>query len=540
MRVVLVFTPLANPTYVPVGITTLCEYIHVHVPDCSIRAVDLNLRLWQETAGMSEAGRAFRDFMQGRDGDFYDRGRYDHYLGVWSELAQVHEQYVQHSKVYLEQGILDDAFEAVLKRCADEVLADKPELIGISVMYPRQVLFTLALAKYLDALLRRAEMTHPGAAASGFCGSASRPRIILGGATLSALRDEEILTACPFVDGVFSGEGELGLQSLCEGQPFERIGGLAWRREGQIVRNRKPDTVPLAKIPQPRFEGIDLGAYYSPRPVVPVIYSRGCKWRKCRFCAHNFSYSGYRKRDNAAFVDYLVELKETHGVYDFYFADQYVDAEDMYLLSQEILRRGVAVNFHLMGRPTDSYTPELLETLSQAGCRWISWGVETGSQRLLDVCGKGTQVETIRRVLQDTHAAGISNLLMMIFGLPTSGDEDMRATLDFLDDMGPFVDDATCSSFQLWEKTGFANQAGAYGLKIVERERFVVCPEGPIHSLRLAFKEKGQDGNYRPGRGGGEAAQWQRRKKMAGWDSIYDGLCCEHYLLYAVHQSNGR
>lgn len=521
MRTVLVFGPPANPTYVPLGITTLCEYIRTHLPACGIRAVDLNLLLWQDAAGGSEPGRVFRDFMQGRSGDFYDRAQYDYHSATWAELAGVHDQYTKDAKIYLEQDVLSDSLRTVLARCAERVLADEPELIGISVMYPRQVVFSLGLAKYLALLFSD-------------CPN-KRPTIVLGGATISALRDEEVLKVCPFVDAVFSGEGEIGLQMLCEGQPFERIGGLAWRKDGQVVRNRKPDTIPLGRVPQPRFEGIDLRAYFAPRPVVPVIYSRGCKWRKCRFCAHNFSYSGYRKRTNAAFVDYLAELNASQGVRDFYFADQYVDAEDMYLLSEEILKRGLEVYFQIMGRPTDSYTAEVLQTLSKAGCRWISWGVETGSQRLLDLCNKGTQVETIRRVLADAHAAGISNLLMMIFGLPTSRDEDLRATLDFLDDMAPFADDVTCSSFQLWEKTGFAAQPGVYGLKVTDWDRFVTCPEGPIHSLRLEFKEKGADGSYRPGRGAMESVQWQRRKKMAGWHSVYDGLCCEHYLLYAVH-----
>ena len=189
-----------------------------------------------------------------------------------------------------------------------------------------------------------------------------------------------------------------------------------------------------------------------------------------------------------------------------------------------------------MGRPTDSYSPEVLAALSQAGCRWISWGVETGSQRLLDVCGKGTEVAVIRRVLADAHAAGISNLLMMIFGLPTGRDEDMNVTLDFLDDMASYVDDVTCSSFQLWERTGFAANPGAYGLKITDRDCFVTTPTGPVHSLRLGFCEKGDDGSDRPGRGAMEAAQWQKRKKRAGWHTVYDGLCCEHYLLYAGNQ----
>ena len=524
MRAVLVFTPPANPTYVPLGIATLCEYIQTHLADCAIRPLDLNLFLWRQLAESSEPAAAFRDFMQGRSGDFYDRTQYDHHCRTWAELAAVFDGYECDAKVYLEQNRLSDDFAVILAQCAEQVLADSPQLVGISVMYPRQVVFSLALAKYLDA---------------AFANSSERPQIVLGGATISALRDEEILRACPFVDAVFSGEGETGLQKLCEGASFETINGLAWRRGDSIVHNRKPDTIPLARVPQPRFAGLDLQAYFTPRPVVPVIYSRGCLWRKCRFCAHNFSYSGYRKRPNAAFVEYLAELNAAQGVSDFYFADQYVDVDDMVRLSNEIIGRGLRINFQIMGRPTDTYTPEALAVLSRAGCRWISWGVETGSQRLLDVCGKGTSVDSIRRVLIDTQAAGISNLLMMIFGLPTSRDEDLRATLDFLDDMAPYVDDVTCSSFQLWEKTGFAANPAAYGLKVTERDRFFATATGPVHSLRLAFLETGDDGTSRPGRGAMEAAAWQRRKKRANWHTVYDGLCCEHYLRYASKLTHG-
>ncbi len=521
MRAVLVFTPPANPTYMPLGITTLCEYIRTHLPQVAIRPVDLNLDLWNRIADADETAGAFRDFMCGRRGDFYDRTQYDEYLNIWSQLSHRFDRYERDGKAYLETDALDGDFQAILSRFADLVLADEPDFVGISVMYPRQVVISLALAKFIDAR---------------FAACDNRPQIILGGATISALPDEEILHACPFVDAVFSGEGEIGLQQLCEQVPYDQIGGLAWRNGPAVVTNRKPDTLPLAKVPQPRFEDLDVNAYFTPRPVVPVIYSRGCMWRKCRFCAHNFSYSGYRRRSNIEFVRYLAELGETRGVRDFYFADQYVDAIDMFDLSKEIIDRGLKISFHIMGRPTDSYTPEVLAALSQAGCRWISWGVETGSQRLLDVCGKGTDVTVIRRVLADAHAAGISNLLMMIFGLPTSRDEDLRATLDFLDDMAPFVDDITSSSFQLWERTAFAANAAAYGLKITDRDCFVTTPAGPVHSLRLAFREKGDDGSYRPGRGAMEVARWQKRKKMARWHTVYDNLCCEHYLLYAAKQ----
>ena len=323
MRAVLVFTPPANPTYMPLGMATLCEYIRAHLPQVAIRPVDLNLDIWNRMADADTSSAAFRDFMRGRRGDFYDRDQYGQYLKIWSQLAHRFDRYERDCKVYLETDTLGDDFQSVLAGFADLVLVDTPDFVGISVMYPRQVVFSLALAKFIDAR---------------FAGREGRPQMVLGGATISALRDEEILRACPFVDAVFSGEGEVGLQKLCEQTPYDQIGGLAWRNGSAIVTNRKPDTLPLAKIPQPRFDDLDVNAYFAPRPVVPVIYSRGCMWRKCRFCAHNFSYSGYRKRSNAAFVEYLAELGQTQGVRDFYFADQYVDAVDMFNLYQRNYR----------------------------------------------------------------------------------------------------------------------------------------------------------------------------------------------------------
>lgn len=56
--------------------------------------------------------------------------------------------------------------------------------------------------------------------------------------------------------------------------------------------NRKPDTLAAADVPLPMFEDLDPRARWNPTPVLPVVFSRGCKGRRCRFCAHNLSYSG--------------------------------------------------------------------------------------------------------------------------------------------------------------------------------------------------------------------------------------------------------
>ncbi|HPD46183.1 MAG TPA: hypothetical protein P5279_05915 [Anaerohalosphaeraceae bacterium] len=74
MRAVLVFTPPANPTYTPLGIATLTEYIRHTEPCVRIEPLDLNIATWHLFADAGQ--RACRDFMQGRTGDFFDRTQY--------------------------------------------------------------------------------------------------------------------------------------------------------------------------------------------------------------------------------------------------------------------------------------------------------------------------------------------------------------------------------------------------------------------------------------------------------------------------------
>ena len=523
MNVVLAFTPCASPTYVPLGIASLSAFIKANNPECHINAVDLNIATWNWLIGQKEDYLLFLEFMQGKQNGFFDETLYRMHQLVWKQLVEIHHSYIQMARLYLEQNTLTAEFQRLLDYHSGLVLANDPEIIGFSVMYPKQTLISLAFAKLLYSMI----------SGPGF----KRPLIILGGAMISALHREEILKACPFVDAVFDGEGEAGLGMLCAGRDFSEIPGLACRGIAGILRNRKTDTISLNKLPLPDFTDLNLSSYFNPEPVVPVIFSRGCKWRKCRFCTHNFSYSGYRSRNVPQFVDYLSKLNQQVGIRHFYFADQYVDAPDMKILAEEILNRGLNIYFHIMGRPTNDYTAEILQTLFKAGCRWISWGIESGSQRLLDMSRKGTSVETIRNVIRNSHQAGISNLLMLIFGLPTSRDEDFDATMDLIDDLDDSVDALTSSCFQLFDKTVFAAQAKTFGLKITGRERLFSNEHGSVHLSRLLYHEKAEDGTVRPPRGQLEIAQLERRKLWTKQSSIFQHLCCEHYLLYVSHRS---
>lgn len=526
MRGVLVFAPSANPTYLPLGLATLSAHVRQAAPECRLEPLDLNLALWDRLAQEDRDARASRDFMQGRAGDFFDPLQYQPALAMWNRAAAQLGKLTTASRAYLERDDLGDDLRRALDFCAALVLRHDPQWVGFSVMYPGQVPFTLALARYL--------------AEEVFGGAAARPPLILGGATASALHPEEVLRACPFLDGVFRGEGEAALVQLLRGNDFAAIAGLSFRRDGAIVTNRKPDTLKPADLTLPDFAGLDPLAYHNPQPVLPVVFSRGCLWRRCRFCAHNLSYSGYRKHAAARFADYLGRLQADLNVHHFYFADQYVAAEDLEELSLAILARGLRLSFHVMGRPTASYTPQRLDLVAQAGCRWISWGVETGSARLLEACGKGTTPAEIRQVIGDAGRAGIFNLLMLIFGLPTSREEDLQATMDLVSDLqgdqAGAVGSVTSSRFQLFEKTPFAAQADRFGLRVTGREVLLERNGQKVHSLRLFHQERASDGSWRPPQGSLEVARWDSFRRWSGLHSPLDDLCCEHTLLHAARR----
>jgi anaerobic magnesium-protoporphyrin IX monomethyl ester cyclase len=326
---------------------------------------------------------------------------------------------------------------------------------------------------------------------------------------------------------------------LCEGTPLPAIPGMRTASVRGSVTGTSPMPVAAEMIGTPDFRLLDLSVYPNPTPVLPVAMSRDCDWGRCRFCAHNFSFHGYRQKDACVFVDEIETLMARHGATHFYLADQYVSAPALERLSDEILRRGLPVNFHLMARPTQDHTPARLAKAAAAGCRWISWGIETGSQRLLNLVRKGTRREVIERLMHDSHQAGIVNLMMMIFGLPTSTDEDLDQTFDLIEQVYPWIDAIKSSSFVLFDGTPFARDARRFGMVITGRQEMLRIAGKPVHSSRLNFMSRASDGTLVPPCGPIEVSRWMQRRRWLGELSFAETLCCEHFLLYSSHAKAG-
>ncbi len=273
--------------------------------------------------------------------------------------------------------------------------------------------------------------------------------VVLGGAH-PTIMFKQILGHYPEVDVAVLGEGELTLLELAEGRDVSEVRGLAYRREGKVQRTpHRQNAADLDALAPPAWQLVDF-ADYQPRgagiyrgidlarePRVSVIYSRGCTGH-CDFCSTWWIWKGWRHRSAANMVDELETLTRRRGVRHFCFADDAltIDRQATLDLCAEIRRRDLNIAFHATTR-TDCVDEEVLAALAAAGCYQISYGVESGSQRLLQQMGKENETAQAERALRLTREAGMAATALMIIGNVGETEETLRETIEFLQRADP-------------------------------------------------------------------------------------------------------
>ena len=521
MRTKLVFPPRTGPTYMPLGVACL-EAVAAQT-GIEVGFFDANADLWNHLCDNDRQLNSWRNFCQSPLELFLQQELYDASFRHMPTAKRQIDRLEQLARIYLEKDELAAELAALLLRQSIIALAENPETVAFSVMYIDQLAFALALAKYLRTECRDGR------------------QLIFGGAAMSAISPVELMTAFPFVDAILTGEGEIPFQLFLQKHDFAAIPGCYYRDGGAIEFSGQARYVKeLASLPPPDFSRFSLRQYFNPIPVMPILGGRGCKWRRCRFCSHNNSFGPYRERHAFDVVREMRARQEQFGCRHFYFADQYGDPLFLGSLSDTLLAANFKCQFHVMARTVKDYTPELLFKAAAAGCCWISWGMESGSQQLLDSMNKGTRADESLAVIKNAAAAGISNLLMMIFGAPGSRTEYLEETFAFMDQVYPHIDCMTASAFVLFDHTAYSRNPAAYGLRILGKNVIFNVHGHLVHDLKLRFNRVGEYGSGESPLAASEIETWERRKVWLEPLPFLSRLCCEHYLLYAESIKSGR
>ncbi len=329
-------------------------------------------------------------------------------------------------------------------RLLPRIEAEGPGLVGLSVAFPGQVQPAYTLAYALRRRFPHLHLTVGG------------PAITQMLAPLSGDRLERALR--PFDTAVLF-EGEEALLGLCA--RVER----GERPAGAIRGSRVTD---MAGLPAPDFDGLDLGLYLSPEPVLPYDASRGCTWGRCAFCHYGLAERGtarYRERPPEQSAEHLASLAERYGAGVFYLSEDTASAAMLGRMAGALAAARAPVRWATDIRGEPSLDARRARDLAAGGALAVSVGLESASPRVLSLIDKGLDVETMRSAVRALAEAGIAVEVMAFTEFPTETAPEALETVGFLRDMAPSIALFMCGEFTLTPGSRVAADPQRYGIR---------------------------------------------------------------------------
>jgi len=254
--------------------------------------------------------------------------------------------------------------------------------------------------------------------------------VCLGGPASSPI-SRTILEACPSVDLVVRGEGELAfvdlIRSVRRGRRHPDVQGLTWRAEDRIIENAGRALIDdLDKLPIPAFDAYDVA---SGSPLYLDV-GRGCPF-ECRFCSTSpFWRRKFRMKSIARIVEEMTLLRDRYG-------RRHVNlSHDIFTCDREWTRRfcerlvaeGIAMTWTCSTR-TDIVDAELLDEMARAGCVEIYYGIESGAPELQRRIQKNLDIDRALDIVRSTVDAGIHPITGFIVGYPMETRHTLEQTL---------------------------------------------------------------------------------------------------------------
>jgi radical SAM superfamily enzyme YgiQ (UPF0313 family) len=205
-----------------------------------------------------------------------------------------------------------------------------------------------------------------------------------------------------------------------------------------------------------------------------------------------------------------------------------VNPRRMERIAANLVREGAQLYFSAYAKPS-GFSRKILEQAHRAGLRLLMWGLESASQRVLDLMSKGTKAQDIAAILNSANETGVWNLLFLIFGFPTETKTEWQSTLDFLESNRESVHAVSRSRFILLEGSGVFLDHRSYGItRIIDRPQ-----RDPVS---IAYDYEVSEGLTQ------EEAESMFRESSARLSSLgrspWFGSFREHMLLFASRQGN--
>lgn len=303
-------------------------------------------------------------------------------------------------------------------------------LVGFSVMSYSQLLVSILLAK---SMKKEKEI-----------------KIVMGGPMFYSINPSSLLKIHDCIDYIITGEGEVPMLKLLKclsgdkSVKLAEIGGLTYRKNSKILQNKK-ESLPINKLPFPDYD--ETVEYYVNNKkckriknfLITYQVSRGCK-NNCLFCNFKGGYAVQLKNPKLIAKD-IKKLSKEYGFKNVYLSCNAINLDNNHLrnMCTELIKAGSPVKWQSFARP-ENLTPELLKLMKKSGCCMLEYGLESGSQRILDDLNKGFTIEEAEKVIRNTKKADILTQVGLLLNTPNEKKEDIIETERFIERNKGYID----------------------------------------------------------------------------------------------------
>lgn len=339
------------------------------------------------------------------------------HLGLLSVAAVIEKQ--GYSIKYIDSKALGMDVE----QCCNESIKYKPRYIGITATTPT-INFAAKVANRLKAEYERT--------------------IIIGGAHISGAPVKTMRIFKSFDIGVIR-EGEMTilelLAALDKGLDLNNVKGIAYRNGEKIILTEPRDYIAdLNTLPLPAWHLLpELSKYYQPNymstgrlPSNHMITSRGC-YGKCIFCDKSVTGGRIRAFDPAYVLEMVDILHNKYGIRDIQINDDSFLSlkKRAHVICDELIKRKWDLTFSCDAR-VDNIDKDLMVKLKRAGFWQVAFGIESGSQEILDFIKKGITLEQVEKAVALAKEVGIKVKGFFILGHPTETKDTIMQTVNFM------------------------------------------------------------------------------------------------------------
>jgi len=308
--------------------------------------------------------------------------------------------------------IVDGAVEKYYKKTIVEF---KPDVVGVSVISNKAIKDAITVS----------EAAH-----------AENIPVVWGGALASTIPEVILKHGC--IDYVIIGEGEITWAKLLEALEkkiaLNTVDGLAYTEGIEIVVNKDRAFANLADLPILDWSLVNPSDYFqslfSAKKMLYLYSGKGCP-EQCTFCFNKgFNKCVYRKRPFEYCIEEIKYLVKNTGMDGVHFADELWcrNKKEMTENCEQIDNAGVSFVWGCNAR-IGIYKKEDFEVMFRSGCRWMFFGVESGSEKIQTEIKKRISLGKVEETIKNCSDAGIVAITSFIIGFPDETPEQIKETI---------------------------------------------------------------------------------------------------------------